>query len=165
MALSTICMLATAIIPIGSFALPAIAGVILIPINLELGKKWAVAVFLGVSLLSVFLSPDHTAIISFIVFLGYYPILKEVIEKIRKPVLEWVLKLVTFNLAIAVGVCITILFFTLDYLISEYAVFGVYGIPILILVVNITFVIYDIGLTRLIGIMAARLMPLFKKLK
>ena len=70
MALSTIFMMATSVIPIASFAFPALAGALLIVINLEVGRKWALLVYAGVSLLSLFLSSDHTAVISFIVFFG-----------------------------------------------------------------------------------------------
>ena len=111
MALCTLCMTATNLIPIASFALPGVAGVLIIPVNLELGKKWALSVYLGTSLLSIFISSDHTAIVSFIALLGYYPILKGVIERIRNRALEWAIKMLTFNLAIALGAFITIIFF------------------------------------------------------
>ena len=71
MALATLFMMATTIFPFASFAFPAIAGVLLIVLNLEFGKKWALLVYLGVALLSFFVSSDHTAVISFVVFFGY----------------------------------------------------------------------------------------------
>lgn len=165
MALSVLCMTATTLFPFASFALPALAGVLLIPLNLELGKKWAFLVYIGVSILSFFISSDHTAVISFLALFGYYPIIKGVIEKIRHPFIEWVLKMLLFNAAIAVGVLLTIAFFGMDILLSEYSEFGKIGLGIFILACNVAFIIFDFALTRLITLIILRLLPLLKKLK
>ena len=165
MALSAIFMMATSVIPIASFAFPAIAGALLIVINVELGRKWALLVYVGVSLLSLFLSSDHTAVVSFIVFFGYYPILKGLIERCRKPVLEWVLKMLLFNAAIAVGVLLTILLFGMDILLMEYSEFGKAGLGIFILACEVIFVVFDIALTRLITLLIYRILPKMRRLR
>ena len=165
MALSVLCMTATNLFPIASFALPAIAGCLIIPVNLELGKKWALCVYIGVALLSIFISSDHTAIISFIVLFGYYPILKGVIERIRKPIIEWFLKMLVFNVAVGVGVLLTLVFFGLDVLIAEYSGFGKLGIIAFWAVCNVVFVVFDIALTRMITLIIYRFLPLFKRFK
>jgi len=165
MALATLFMMATTIFPFASFAFPAIAGVLLIVLNLEFGKKWALLVYLGVALLSFFVSSDHTAVISFVVFFGYYPIIKGVIEQTRKRALEWVLKLVLFNAAIAVGVLLTILLFGMQTLVAEYSEFGKIGIGIFIAACNVVFIIFDLALTRLISVIIYRVLPLLRKLR
>ena len=165
MALSAIFMMATSVIPIASFAFPAIAGALLIVINVELGRKWALLVYVGVSLLSLFLSSDHTAVVSFIVFFGYYPIVKGIIEKCRKPVLEWVLKMLLFNAAIAVGVLLTILLFGMDILLMEYSEFGKAGLGIFILACEVIFVVFDVALTRLITMLIYRILPKMRRLR
>ena len=165
MALCTLCMTATNLIPIASFALPGVAGVLIIPVNLELGKKWALSVYLGTALLSIFISSDHTAVISFIALLGYYPILKEVIDRLKSRVLKWALKMLIFNLSIALGALITIIFLGLDILIAEYGEFGAIGLPIYIAVCNIVFVVYDVALTRITALIIYRFIPLLKKFR
>ena len=165
MAFSAIFMMATSVIPVASFAFPAIAGALLIVINVELGRKWALLVYVGVSLLSLFLSSDHTAVVSFIVFFGYYPIVKGIIEKCRKPVLEWVLKMLLFNAAIAVGVLLTILLFGMDILLMEYSEFGKAGLGIFILACEVIFVVFDIALTRLITMLIYRILPKMRRLR
>ncbi len=165
MALSVIIMSLTTLIPIGSFAFPAIAGVLLVILSLELNKKWAFLVYIGVSLLSIFVSSDHTAIISYIVLFGYYPILKEVIEKIRKPLLEWIIKYAVFNAAILLGIGLTVFFFGFELLAAEYAGFGTIGIIAFYLGCNAVFAIFDIALTRVITFFIIKLLPLFRKLK
>lgn len=165
MALSTIFMMATSVIPIASFAFPAIAGALLIVINLEVGRKWALLVYAGVSLLSLFLSSDHTAVISFIVFFGYYPIIKGVIENCRKRWLEWTLKMLIFNVAILVGVLLTILLFGLDILLAEYSEFGKIGLGVFILACEVVFVVFDIALTRLISLLIYKVMPKLRRMR
>lgn len=165
MALSVLVMSATAIIPIASFAFPALAGALLIPLNLKLGKKWALLVYLGVALLSFFVSPDHTATISFLVLFGHYPILKEVIEKLKSRVLEWILKMLLFNAAIAVGCGLSILLFGLEYLLGEYAGFTAWYLAAFIAACNVVFVIFDVALTRIITLIIYKIMPLFNKIK
>lgn len=165
MALSVIIMALTTVIPVASFAFPAVAGVILVILSLETSKKWAFLVYIGVSLLSIFLSSDHTAIISYIVFFGYYPILKEVIEKLRKSVLEWIIKYAVFNAAIIIGVLITFALFGLEYLMAEYGQFGIIGIAAFYLGVNGVFAVYDIALSRVITVIIIRVLPILRKLK
>ena len=165
MALSTLFMMATNLFPFESFAFPAIAGVLLIVLNLEFGKKWALLVYVGVSFLSFFLSSDHTAVISFVVLFGYYPIAKEVIEKINKRAIEWVLKLLLFNAAITAGVLLTIALFGAEVLHAEYSEFGEIGIVIFIAACNVVFVFFDVALTRLITLMVYKVLPKLKKLR
>ncbi|MBQ8869260.1 MAG: hypothetical protein IJ027_06065 [Oscillospiraceae bacterium] len=165
MALSTIFMLATSVFPFASFAFPAIAGALLIVINLEIGRKWALLVYAGVSLLSLFVSSDHTAVISFIVFFGYYPVIKGVIEKCRKRWLEWILKLLLFNAAILVGVLLTILLFGLDILLAEYSEFGKIGLGLFVLACEVVFVVFDVALTRLITLLIYKVMPKLRRLR
>ncbi len=165
MALSTLCMAATSLFPAASFALPAAAGVLLIVLNIELGSKWAVSVYVGVSLLSLFLSSDYLAVVSFIALLGYYPIVKESIERLRRPVLEWILKIILLNVTILIGSLITLLFLGSGALMAEYGEFGLVGIIIYILGLNGAFVIYDIALTRIVTLIILKFIPLLKKIK
>lgn len=168
MALAIVLMTGTAIIPILSFALPAFAGMMMIPLNLEFGRKWAALVYIGISFLSFFVTPDHTATISFAVLFGYYPILKGTIESLRKRVLEWILKMLVFNIAIAVGAAVTIVFFGLDYLVAEYSEFsswGIWAIFAFTLFCEAAFVLYDFALSRIVTLIILKFMPLFSKIK
>ncbi len=168
MALAIVLMTGTAIIPILSFALPAFAGMMMIPINLQFGRKWAILVYIGVSFLSFFVTPDHTATISFAVLFGYYPILKGAIESMRKKALEWVLKMLVFNLAVALGAAATIALFGLDYLIAEYSEFsawGMWAICIFALFCEGAFVLYDFALSKIVTLVILKFMPLFNKIK
>ena len=70
-------MFATGMIPFSYYALPALAGLVLIAVREENGLSTALIVFAAVSLLSVFVVPIKEAALLFIAFFGYYPILQE----------------------------------------------------------------------------------------
>ena len=89
-ALCIVLMFATGMIPFSYYALPALAGLVLIAVREENGLSTALIVFAAVSLLSVFVVPIKEAALLFIAFFGYYPILQETFRRIRPPVLSWV---------------------------------------------------------------------------
>lgn len=165
MALCVICMMATAIIPIGSFALPAIAGTFLVVLSLEFGRKWALLVFLGASLISIFVSADHTATFTFIFLLGHYPITKGFIEQKFGKISSWVVKILCLNFAIVLGVLATVLFFGVQYLLTEYAGFTAITTAIFILACNLIFVFFDRALTKIILAIKIKFLPLLHKLR
>ena len=147
-ALSMVCMFLT-IFPYATYALPAIAGAVLIPLVVELGVRWGWAVYFVVALLSLFFAPSMEAKVMFIAFFGYYPVFKSMVEKgIRSRVLEWVLKLAVFNVAM-VGAYLLLLFvFGMDP--DTFVIFG-FNLPLVFLAAgNVVFLIYDIALTNVI---------------
>ena len=100
--------------------------------------------------------------ILYISFFGYYPILKSVIEKINKPVIEWLLKLTVFNAAAVVSYFI--LSFVFDISFDDFGKLGQYGAYIFLAAANIVFVIYDIGVSRVAGLYMYRLHSKIRKL-
>ena len=68
-ALSLMIMFLTAF-PYMTYALPAIAGAVLIPVVIELGSKWAWMVYACVSFLSLLIAPSLEAKVMFIAFFG-----------------------------------------------------------------------------------------------
>ena len=85
-ALSLMIMFLTAF-PYMTYALPAIAGAVLIPVVIELGSKWAWMVYACVSFLSLLIAPSLEAKVMFIAFFGYYPIVKALLERQKNRVL------------------------------------------------------------------------------
>lgn len=159
MALCCLCMAATTLFPVASLALPAIAGVLLGLLGLLTEKKWAALCYAGVALLSFALSSDHTAVVCFVALLGYYPLLKGVIERLRRPVTEWILKMLLFNVAVGAGIGLTFLVFGPGLLTAEYSGFGKTGLLVFYLFCNLIFAVYDLALTRLFGFFINVLIP------
>ena len=83
-----------------TFALPALAGLLMIMIVIEMGARWAWPTFAVVAILSVFFVPDKQAALLYVIFFGYYPILKALIERLKNKIVQWVLKYAVFNAAI-----------------------------------------------------------------
>lgn len=163
-ALCVILMFLTGLFPFATFALPAIAGALLVIIVIEINYKTAILVYLAVSILSLFIVPDKEAALFFVALFGYYPILKGKIEGLRKKVLSYILKFAVFNASIAIVYSSAYFIFHLTEIFTND--FGKYTALILIILGNITFLIYDIALTRIISLYFFRLRKrFFKRLK
>ena len=78
--LAVVSMLISYIVPTATYACPALAGVMLIPIVIEIGKGWALCAYTAVSLLSFFIIPDKELVLCFVFFFGFYPILLSLIH-------------------------------------------------------------------------------------
>ena len=100
-AVSLVLMLLSSVIPVMSYGLPAIAGFLTTLVVIECGDRMAAVCYGAVSILSVILVPDKESALLYLILFGWYPIVKRHIEKLRKPVLEWALKLVC--MAVPVG--------------------------------------------------------------
>ena len=150
-ALSIICMFFTGVMPLLSYALSALAGTFLIVIVIELGKKWAFITYAAVSILSYFMTPDKEAAVLFTMLLGYYPIVKSFLEKIKFRPLEYLSKLALFNVSIILSYQIIIRLFGMTKLLDEFKEFGKYSIPVFLIAANIAFILYDIALTGVIS--------------
>lgn len=164
-ALCTVLMFATGLIPVATYALPALAGVLLMAIVIEVGKSWAWAVYGAVSLLSLLLAADKEAVLLFIAFFGYYPIMKASIEQLKKKTWAYVLKFAVFNMAMVVS------FFLSVYLLAipaeSFTIFGIYLPWVFLVAGNLVFWVYDYALSGLVLLYYTRLHKmvsgLFKK--
>lgn len=77
---------------------------------IEIGGAYPWLIWLVTSLLSLLLLPTKTPALFYALFAGFYPILKEKLEKLSRPV-SWVLKLVVFHVSLGVIVLVLRLFF------------------------------------------------------
>ncbi len=143
-ALSLVVML-TAYFPYLTYAIPAFAGAFLIMVVVELGVKWAFLTYIVTSILCL-IGAEREAMTVYILFFGYYPIIKYVLEKLNKTVVEYVLKIVIVNMsAVAIYfVCTAIIGISAE----EFSGGIKYAIPILLVALNIMFIVYDIALNR-----------------
>ena len=72
-------MFLTGMIPFSEYACPTFAGLVLIAVAEEMGRKTALIVYGAVSLLSLLLTPSKEAAILFVFFFGYYPVIRAVL--------------------------------------------------------------------------------------
>ena len=147
--------------PYLTYAVPAVAGAFIILPLVELSKGYALLTYIASSMLVLFFA-EPEAKLMYICFFGYYPVLKAVYEKIGSRVIEYILKLLTFNGAVTlIYVGLTKLFGISLEGIGEY---GKYGIIFLYAIGNIAFILYDICLTRLCGFYIYRLHDKIKRI-
>lgn len=148
-ALCVMLMFLTGLIPIGTYALPGLAGVLMIVVVVELGVSWAWPVYAASSFLSFLIAPDKEAALIYVIFLGYYPILKSLIERRRKGFLQTcLLKFAIFNAAMIAEYFLSIRILNIPQ--ESFTVFGV-SLPAAFLVLaNITFAFYDYALSGLV---------------
>ena len=149
-ALCLVLMLLTSVIPFGTYAFPAFAGMLLVLLVFNLGYPYAFAVYIITAVLSFLLVADKEAALLFAIFLGYYPTVKGLIERLKSKVWQYVIKFLLFN-ATMIGA-----FYIGTSLLSipkdSFNIFGVY-LPWLFLIIgNVVFVIYDLCITRLVTI-------------
>lgn len=142
--LSIVIML-TSYFPYLTYAIPALAGIFMMVPLIECGVSWSVCTYVASSII-IFITGETEAKLLYVLFLGYYPILKSLIEKINKQVVEWVLKIICFNLAAITFYYVSSMLFAVSF--DDLGDFGKYGAIIFLSICNIVFVIYDIGISR-----------------
>ena len=108
---------------------------------------WAASALLG-----LFLLPDKGVALLYLIFLGLYPVVKNNIEGLRRLPLEWLCKLACFNAALS------LFWFALRALfLPDPPVWLGERTWLLYLAGNLIFVLYDVGLSRLIALVMARM--------
>lgn len=150
-ALAVLLMLSTAVFPFATIALPAIAGMLLCIIVIEINGKWAVLGYIAISIIGMMITPDREAAMLFVCFFGFYPILKSGLEKIRFRALEWIIKLSVFSVSIFVWYMIVMFILKMPGIIDEYTQYGQIFMIAMVVMAYFVFVLYDISLTLLIS--------------
>lgn len=148
-ALSLFFMFLTGFMPLLVYLIPALTGAMLLIIYVEINTKWAFFTYVSVALLSLFITPDKEASLLYIMFLGYYPLLKMFIEKIGNSLFRWLIKLIIYNVMIIIYYQIIIRVVANIDLVQEMDEFGKYGAFIFLSMTNVVFIVYDIAVSRL----------------
>ena len=161
-----------AMIEVLDLSMAALASFFCIFAVIEMGKGYPIMIYLATGILAVLIMPQSLSGWIYLLFFGYYPILKEKLEKLPRGV-AWGLKLAVFNTAVTVyaAICYLLFFGELELLLIEFStLFGgmsISGILIAIIyaVLNLIFVVYDIALTRIITLYLVKLRHKFRFLR
>ncbi len=154
-------MISVAIIPFLTYALPAAAGLLIVPVVIEIDKKWALGVYVTVSILAILLVPDKEVAVMYTAFFGYYPVIKAVFEKHLPPALSYLLKAVCFAGAMLSSYYLMIKFMGLE--LDELEEFGAFAVPLLLGMGLVAFILYDFVLTRFVIIYDRKWRKYFKR--
>lgn len=141
-ALTVVILYVASIFPINTFSILTVASV-LIPISIiRTSIRDAILLYIASSILCFFLIKTNIAIF-YILFFGIYGIIKYFIEKIQKVFIEILLKLISFNILLAVTYFIVINFIGAINLKLPLYFLWIIG--------QIAFLIYDYALTIIIS--------------
>lgn len=144
-----------------TYAIPAVAGLFIMVTVIEINYKWAVSAYIT-SAFIVFLLAEPESKLLYITFFGYYPIVKALLERMRKPVTEWLIKIVIFNTAVMLVYFVFASVFRVSM--DDFGKWGKYGALAVLALGNVVFVLYDIAVSRMSVVYMAMLHPRLKKL-
>ena len=154
-ALGVVMLYLGSMVEVMDIALAVVASLLCVFAVIEYGGSAPWLVFAVTGILSLILLPQKTPAVMYLLFFGYYPILKEKLEK-RTRVVSWVLKELIFHAAL-----IVMLFLSRATMMAPganptllYAAF--------VLLAEVTFPLYDVALTRLISLYLYRLRRRFR---
>lgn len=153
--------LSVALLYVGSFievldlSVAVLASLLCIVAVIEYGHGTAWALFALSAILSLLILPNKMPAIVYTAFFGYYPIIKEKLEKHLRKWLSWIVKIVIFNAAIL------LMLMASKYLLTANAEAPVFDI-LFIALAEVTLVIYDIALTRVITLYIFKIRKRFK---
>ncbi len=152
MALTIICLCGATALSTGRLAALALASLFVAVCVRQYGVRTAFVLYVGAALLALLLVPKRMYALLYVLFVGYYPILKLFIEQLHKLWAEWLIKIVYFNVMMAVLYLVFRLFFMsfagAVYLASlsqlRYAALAILGL-------EAAFVIYDVAMSYMLS--------------
>ena len=122
------------------------------------GWKWGLLWYAAVAALAALLAPEKEAAVLF-VFFGYYPMLRKLIGRLRVRAAAWAVKLVYVNAAVFAAYGLMLYVFHLTAVMEDFAGMGKAMLAVLLVLANVTFVIYDVLIARLEIYYHVRLRP------
>ena len=155
-ALSVVLLLLSGLIPGATFCAPVLGMLPLLPVLSEFGWRPALGVYAVSALLAGLLAPDKEMVGVFL-FLGYYPVLRPALERLRPKPLRLLAKLAVFNVSVLVLYLLLIHLFGLAGLAEEFAGYSGAFLLGLLAMGNVTFLLLDVALGRLTVLWARRL--------
>ena len=139
-------MFVLGMIPTLEYISSAVAGILIWVIRERLGVKYGLVSYLAVGLLCLLITPNYEASMIYLFLLGYYPILREYLQKIRPIILRIPAKLAVYAAGAVGAYMILIYIFGLAELLEDMDDFGKYGSLVLLVFGALAFLLYDVFL-------------------
>jgi len=154
-ALGVVLLYLGAIIEVIDISAAVLASLLAVLAVIEYGRVWAWVVYGVTGLLSLLLLPSKLPALMYVLFFGFYPILKERIECMKTKVWQWTIKEAVFNIALVLMLWLSSFFMSKDAMMIEL-------ILVFSLGANVVFVLYDVAMTRLISLYIYKLRSRFR---
>ncbi|WP_312941898.1 hypothetical protein [Oscillibacter sp.] len=100
-ALGTVLLTLGSIIPGATYCAPLLGMLTLLPVLSERGPRPALSVYAVTTVLALLLAPNKESALVYLL-LGYYPVLRPVLDRLRLRFMRLLCKLAVFNAAVAV---------------------------------------------------------------
>lgn len=152
-ALSVIVLFVGSVFQTLDLSAAAFASLIILVAFIELGKSWSFGVYLAVSVISLLILPYKVAALIFAAFAGFYPIVKEPLNRIKPIWLSYTARIACFNVFLAIFIYLAKEFFGLQ---EEFGGFT----AVICVLANVTFVVFDLALERISVYYVQKLKPI-----
>lgn len=160
--ISSLCifsMFVAGAVPFLYLTMPMIAGTLMSIIAVEVNKSWAFLTYAAVSLLSIFITANKEAALIFIMLFGYYPIIREPIDKLKLRFIRFLIKLVFFNVVAVAYYHMALFILGTADMSDDIAIFGKYSIYAFWISCNVIFFVYDFALKGILEVYIRFLKP------
>ena len=108
--------------------------------------KYGLVSYLAVGLLCLLITPNYEVSMIYLFLLGYYPIIREYLQKIRLKILRIAAKLAIYAIGAVSAYMLLIYVFGLAELLDDMDDFGKYGSFVLLGMGAVAFLMYDVFL-------------------
>ncbi len=149
-AVSLLLMILSGVIISLEYAIPMMTGALLMMLVVEFGKGFAFLIYIAVGIISLLILGNKEPAVMYLMFFGYYPIIKSILEKKFNGLLCWIFKYLIFNAAMISSYFVVTKIFMISF--DDFKEFGRFALLVFLLAGNVLFLMYDILLTRLVSI-------------
>ena len=121
------------------YTMPLVASLVMIILLDSISQKSALLTFISTSIISFILLNDKECVLLYILFFGYYPLIRDKINDIKPKFLSYLLKFITFNAAMVLTQVLCVYVFGIPF----DDMLGKWGIVLFVLCLNLVFVVFD----------------------
>ena len=151
-ALCVALMLLGAVIPIAMFIAPAAASFLIATVCVECGLRMALTAYGAASLLGLLFVPDREVALIFAVLLGYYPLLKPRLDRLRPALLRGGCKLLLCDGAVLAMYSLVLVLFPAGETAQELHATALVFSLVTLAMGNVAFLLYDRALRNLLQV-------------
>lgn len=138
-ALSVVMLFLGSIFWVLGYTMPLVASLVMIILLDSISQKSALLTFISTSIISFILLNDKECVLLYILFFGYYPLIRDKINDIKPKFLSYLLKFFTFNAAMVLTQVLCVYVFGIPF----DDMLGKWGIVLFVLCLNLVFVVFD----------------------
>lgn len=138
-ALSVVMLFLGSIFWVLGYTMPLVASLVMIILLDSISQKSALLTFISTSIISFILLNDKECVLLYILFFGYYPLIRDKINDIKPKFLSYLLKFVSFNAAMVLTQILCVYVFGIPF----DDMLGKWGIVVFVLCLNLVFVVFD----------------------